>query len=86
MLRDVGGCSHDYNSDGMFTFDRDPCIPTSAYVQLYRNGIIEPVADDVTWFHPADTKKQTRWFIQGADFNEFIRSRPCVESTACQSG
>jgi hypothetical protein len=62
MLHDVGGWSHDYNSDGMVTFDRDPGIPTSGYVQLYRNGIIESVADDVTWFHPADTQKQTRWF------------------------
>lgn len=62
MLHDVGGRSHDYNSDGMVTFDRDPGIPISAYVQLYRNGIMESVADDVTWFHPEEPQKQTRWF------------------------
>lgn len=61
ILRDVDS-SHEHNSDGVVTFDRNTKPAPSAYVQLYRNGIIEAVADDVTRFHPDDAKRQTRWF------------------------
>lgn len=71
MLHDVGGWSHEHNSEGMVTFDRNTKPTPSAYVQLYRNGIIEAVADNITWFHPSDTQKQTRWFS-----HDYIRTVP----------
>ena len=33
----------------MVSFDHLPGIPPSGYVQLYRDGIVESVADDVTF-------------------------------------
>lgn len=71
MLHYVGGWSHEHNSEEMVTFDRHTKPTPSAYVQLYRNGIIEAVADDVTWFQPSDTQKQTRWFS-----HDYIRMVP----------
>lgn len=62
MLHDTGGWTHEHNINGMVTYDRDPGIPTSGYVQLYRNGIVESVVDDVTFFHPNDTSHQYRLF------------------------
>ena len=71
LLHDVGSWSHEHNSDGMVTFDRHTTPTPSAYVQLHRNGIIEAVADDVTWFHPSDTQKQNRYFN-----HDYIRMVP----------
>lgn len=68
MLHDVCGYSCEYNTEGVVTFDRHTKPTPSAYVQLYRNGIIEAVADGVTTVHPSDTQMKTRWFS-----NEYIR-------------
>jgi hypothetical protein len=62
MLHDTGGWTHEHNLDGMVTYDHDPGMPTSGYVQLYRNGIVESVADDVTFFHPNDAAHRHRLF------------------------
>lgn len=70
-LRDIQRICNVSPTSIRVTFDRDPGIPTSAYVLLHRNGIIESVADDVTWFHPEDTKKHTRWFS-----HDYIRMVP----------
>lgn len=58
----TGGWSYEYNSEGMVSFDRHPDLPPSGYVQLYRTGIIEAVADDVTFFHSNDIEKKHRLF------------------------
>lgn len=65
ILHPVGSQTHEHNSDGMVSFDRDRGIPTSGYVQLYRNGIVESVADDPTFFNPHDQAKKTRLFDHG---------------------
>lgn len=62
LLHFTGGWSQDHNVEGMVSFDRVPGMPSSGYVQLYRNGIIESVADDVTFFHPMDQSKKQRLF------------------------
>jgi hypothetical protein len=65
ILHPVGGQTYEYNSDGIVTYDRDAGIPTSGYVQLYRNGIVESVVHEPTFFHPKDQAKQTRLFDHG---------------------
>jgi hypothetical protein len=58
----TGGWSYEHNSDGIVSFDRHADLPPSGYVQLYRNGVVEAVADDVTFFHPNDIAKKHRLF------------------------
>lgn len=62
ILHFVVSQTHEYNSDGIVTYDRDAGIPTSGYVQLYRNGIVESVVHEPTFFNPNDLAKQTRLF------------------------
>jgi hypothetical protein len=58
----TGGWSYEHNSEGMVSFDRRTNHHSSGYVQLYRNGIVESVADDVTFFHPNDDGRRHRLF------------------------
>jgi hypothetical protein len=58
----TGGRSIEHNSEGMVSFDRNANLPSSGYVQLYRNGIVEAVANDVTFFLATDIGKKHRLF------------------------
>ncbi len=64
-----------FNLDGIVTFDRHAPERSSGYVQVFRNGIIESVADEVTFFHPADTAKKHPQFIT-RDLEHLIRVFP----------
>lgn len=59
----VSGCTPRFNMDGMVSFDNGHGErPSTGYVQIYRNGIIEAVADNVVFFHPQDPEKKRPYF------------------------
>jgi hypothetical protein len=63
ILHRTDGWTHEHNLSGLVTYDRAlPNLPTSGYVQLFTNGILEAVADDVTYFTPMDTEKRHLFF------------------------
>lgn len=73
ILHFTGGWSQEHNVNGMVSFDRQQGIPPSGYVQLYRSGIVESVADDVTFFLTADVAQRHRLFK--TDYRQEVPSR-----------
>lgn len=63
MLHYTGGWGARFNIDGVVTLDNayGPG-PSTGYVQAFRNGILETVADDVIFFMPHDQQKQSPFF------------------------
>jgi hypothetical protein len=62
-LIDHGGSrSSRFNMDGMVMFDRQGPEPSSRYVQIFRNGIIESLVDEAVFFHPDDPAKKSPFF------------------------
>jgi len=62
LMHFSGGWSHHYNIDGFLVTDSATGLDCSGYVQVFRNGIIESVVDDVVFYLDEDTGKQYPFF------------------------
>ncbi|NQT37354.1 MAG: ATP-binding protein [Planctomycetes bacterium] len=77
-----GGWNYRFNMDGIVTFDAgDFCGESLGYVQVFRNAMIEIVADDITYTSEDDEKKTRYLRTRYEDF--LLQSLPqylkCME-------
>jgi hypothetical protein len=76
-----GGRTPRFNIDGVLTSDvLDFDQPSSGYVELFRNGIIEAAAADITYVFPTDSAKRPYFRTQ---YEDYLR-QSVPEYAACQ--
>lgn len=62
LIAGTMGRSPRFNMDGLVWFNRHDG-PSSAYAQIYRNGIVESVCNGVVFHHPQDEEKKCPMFM-----------------------